>query len=108
MSNVPVLLQLLNACAAGLLLLSFAMLSQRRIVTLVNLLATQGALLCVATLLLAWRTHQHHLYISAGLTLGLKVIFLPWLAASADPPARRLLGHANRCSTPRPRCCWAC
>ena len=35
---------------------SFAMLAQRRIVTLVNLLAVQGALLCVATLLLAWRT----------------------------------------------------
>ena len=35
---------------------------------------SQGALLCLATLLLAWRTHQPHLYISAGLTLGLKVI----------------------------------
>jgi hydrogenase-4 component E len=77
--TTPWLLQLLNFCAAGLLLLSFAMLSQRRVVTLVNLLATQGALLCLATLLLAWRTNQHHLYISAGLTLGLKVIFLPWL-----------------------------
>ena len=79
MVAIPWSLQLLNACAAGLLLLSFAMLSQRRVVALVNLLATQGALLCVATLLLAWRTHQHHLYISAALTLSLKVFFLPWL-----------------------------
>ena len=72
-------LQLLNACAALLLLLAFAMLSQRRIVTLVNLLALQGALLCVATLLLAWRTGESHLYFSAALTLALKVLFLPWL-----------------------------
>jgi hydrogenase-4 component E len=72
-------LQLLNTLAALLLLLSFAMLSQRRIVALVNLLALQGALLFVATLLLAWRTGDHHLYLSAVLTLGLKVIFLPWL-----------------------------
>jgi hydrogenase-4 component E len=72
-------LQLLNVCAALLLLLAFAMLSQRRIVTLVNLLALQGAVLCLATLLLAWRTGALHLYISASLTLALKAAFLPWL-----------------------------
>ena len=72
-------LQVLNMLAALLLLLSFAMLSQRRIVALVDLLALQGALLCIATLLLAWRTGNNHLYVSAALTLGLKVIFLPWL-----------------------------
>jgi hydrogenase-4 component E len=72
-------LQLLNACAALLLLLSFSMLSQRRIVNLVNLLALQGALLCAATLLVAWRTGQGHLYLSAGLTLALKVVGLPLL-----------------------------
>ena len=72
-------LQLLNVCAALLLLLAFAMLSQRRIVTLVNLLALQGAVLCLATLLVAWRTGESHLYISALLTLALKVAFLPWL-----------------------------
>jgi hydrogenase-4 component E len=79
MASTPFDIQLLNACAALLLLLSFAMLSQRRVVALVNLLALQGALLCIATLLLAWRTGQTHLYVSAALTLGLKVIFLPWL-----------------------------
>ena len=72
-------LQLLNTLAALLLLLSFAMLSQRRIVALVDMLALQGALLFIATLLLAWRTGDRNLYLSAGLTLGLKVIFLPWL-----------------------------
>jgi len=79
MNALPFDLQILNTLAALLLLLSFAMLSQRRIVALVDLLALQGALLCLATLLLAWRTGATHLYISAALTLGLKVIFLPWL-----------------------------
>jgi hydrogenase-4 component E len=72
-------LQLLNLCAALLLLISFAMLAQRRIVSLVNLLAAQGTLLFVATLLLAWRTGRDHLYLSAALTLTLKVVALPWL-----------------------------
>jgi len=62
-----------------LLLLSFAMLSQRRIVNLVNLLAVQGTVLFIATLLIAFRTHQAHLYLSAALTLGLKVVLLPYL-----------------------------
>jgi hydrogenase-4 component E len=79
MAGVPFELQLLNACAALLLLLAFALLSQRRVVTMVNLLAAQGALLCAATLLLAWRTGDSHLYYSAGLTFALKVMVLPWL-----------------------------
>src|SRR5215469_8331338 len=68
MAGVPFDLQLLNLCAALLLLLSFAMLTQRRIVNLVKLLAVQGAVLFAATLLLAWRTGQSHLYLSAALT----------------------------------------
>jgi len=79
MAGTPFDLQLLNMCAALLLLISFAMLAQRRVVNLVNLLALQGTLLLVATLLLAWRTRQPHLYVSAALTLALKVVFLPWL-----------------------------
>jgi len=76
---LPLDLQLLNALSALLLLISFAMLSQRRIVSLINLLAVQGALLFFATVLLAARTGAGHLYLSAALTLTLKVIFLPWL-----------------------------
>jgi hydrogenase-4 component E len=79
MAGVPFDIQLLNLLAALLLLLSFAMLAQRRIVTLVNLLAVQGTLLFLATLLLAWRTGQPHLYFSAALTLALKVVMLPWI-----------------------------
>ena len=79
MTHLPLDQQLLDSCAALLLLLSFAMLSQRRIVTLVNLYALQGAVLAAATLLLAWRTGEDHLYLSAALTLALKVALLPWL-----------------------------
>jgi len=79
MTHIPFNQQLLNACAALLLLLSFAMLSQRRIVSLVSLYAVQGAVLAVATLLLAWRTGEGNLYLSAFLTISLKVAFLPWL-----------------------------
>jgi hydrogenase-4 component E len=79
MSTLSFDLQLLNLLAALFLLLAFAMLAQRRVVGLVDLLALQGALLCAATLLLAWRTGERHLYVSALLTLALKVVFLPWL-----------------------------
>ncbi len=79
MTSLPLDLQIINTCAAVVLLVSFAMLSQRRVVNLVKLLATQGALLCVATILVAWRTGQSHLYLSALLTFVLKVVFLPWL-----------------------------
>jgi hydrogenase-4 component E len=78
-THLPFDKQLLNACAALMLLLSFAMLSQRRLVSLVSLYAVQGAVLAAATLLLAWRTGEGHLYLSAVLTLALKVAFLPWL-----------------------------
>jgi hydrogenase-4 membrane subunit HyfE len=78
-THIPFDQQLLNACAALLLLLSFAMLSQRRIVSLVSIYAVQGAVLAAATLLLAWRTSEGHLYLSALLTITLKVAFLPWL-----------------------------
>jgi len=71
-------LQVVNLLAALLLLISFAMLSQRRIVGLVTLFAWQGAALSLSTAIVAWSTGQHHLYYSAALTLALKVIAMPW------------------------------
>jgi len=71
-------LQFINLLAALLLLIAFAMLSQRRIVGLVTLFAWQGAALSLATAIVAWSTGQHHLYYSAGLTLVLKVMVMPW------------------------------
>ncbi|WHZ18964.1 MAG: Hydrogenase-4 component E [Rhodanobacteraceae bacterium] len=71
--------QLLNLGAALLLLSSFAMLSQRRILSLVNLFALQGVLLTVSTAIVAYSSGATHLYASAALSLLLKVIALPWI-----------------------------
>jgi hydrogenase-4 component E len=69
--------QLINLCAAIMLLLSFAMLSQRRVMTLVTLYAVQGATLFAAIVIVEWRTGQSNLFFSAALTLVLKVFLLP-------------------------------
>ena len=79
MSGIPVGHQLINLFAAVLLLLAFAMLAQRRVVTLVNLFAAQGLVLAMSTTVVGYSTHQPHLYQSAALTLALKVFLLPWL-----------------------------
>jgi len=75
----PLTLQFINLLAALLLLIVFAMLSQRRILSLINLFAWQGLVLSVSTFVVAYSTAQHHLYYSAALTLLLKVLVLPWL-----------------------------
>jgi len=77
--QIPYTLQFINLLAALLLLIAFAMLAQRRILSLINLFAWQGALLALSTFIVAYSTNQHHLYYSAGLTLLLKVLLLPYL-----------------------------
>jgi len=72
-------LQFINLLAALLLLIVFAMLAQRRILSLINLFALQGFVLALSTFVIAYTTHQPHLYYSAGLTLLLKVLVLPLL-----------------------------
>jgi len=79
MSNLPLSSQLINLLAAVLLLLAFAMLAQRRVLTLINLFAAQGFALACSTAIVAYATHQSHLYGSSVLTLVLKVFVLPWL-----------------------------
>jgi len=77
--NLPFYAQIINLCAALLLLLAFAMLTQRRIRSLINLFALQGMVLVLSTLVVAYSTHQSHLYYSALMTLVLKVVLLPWI-----------------------------
>jgi len=79
MTQIPLWAQLINLLAALLLLLAFAMLAQRRVLTLINLFAAQGFALASSTAIVAFATHQPHLYWSVGLTLALKVMLLPWL-----------------------------
>jgi hydrogenase-4 component E len=78
MPSLPFSGQLINLFAALLLLLAFAMLTQRRILSLINLFAVQGFVLALSTAVVAYSTNQGHLYLSAAITFGLKVVLLPW------------------------------
>ncbi len=71
--------QFINLLAAVLLMLAFAMLGQRRILSLIHLFTLQGATLVASTALMGWATGQPHLFVSAALTLALKVILIPVL-----------------------------
>jgi hydrogenase-4 component E len=77
--SVPFSTQIVNVLAALLLLIAFAMLSQRRVLTLIKLFAWQGAVLTASTVVVAWSTGYADLYVSAGITLILKVILIPFL-----------------------------
>ena len=71
--------QFVNLLGAVLLLLAFAMISQRRILSLIHLFTLQGATLVIATALVGHVTSQPHLYLSALLTFALKVVLIPVL-----------------------------
>ena len=71
--------QLIDLFATLMLLVAFAMIAQRRVLTLIRLFALQGATLVASTAVVGYVTHQPHLYISAALTLLLKVFLIPWL-----------------------------
>jgi hydrogenase-4 component E len=75
----PLAGQLINALAALMLLLAFAMLTQRRIRLLINLFAAQGLVLALSTLIVGLTIGQPHLLYSAAVTLALKVVALPWI-----------------------------
>jgi hydrogenase-4 component E len=65
--------------AALIGLTSFLMLGQGRLLRLIFVFAVQGLLLTLTATLAAYSLNNHHLYISAVLTLVLKVIFIPWM-----------------------------
>jgi hydrogenase-4 component E len=73
----PLFGQLINLLGAMLLMLAFAMISQRRILSLIHLFTLQGVTLVTATVVVGYVTEQPHLYVSAALTLALKVILIP-------------------------------
>jgi hydrogenase-4 component E len=73
------LTQFVNLLGAVLLLLAFAMLSQRRILSLIHLFTLQGATLVLATVVVGQATQQPHLFLSAAITFVLKVLLIPWL-----------------------------
>jgi hydrogenase-4 component E len=73
------LAQFVNLLGALLLMLAFAMISQRRILSLINLFTLQGLILVVSTVVVGYVTGQPHLYLSAGITFVLKVVLIPVL-----------------------------
>ena len=73
------LIQFVDLLGALLLILAFAMIAQRRILSLVHLFTAQGATLALATAVVGYVTRQPHLYLSAGLNVLLKVLLIPWL-----------------------------
>jgi hydrogenase-4 component E len=73
------LTQFINLLGAMLLMLAFAMISQRRILSLIKLFTAQGVVLVLSTLLVGYVTTQPHLYVSAAITFGLKVVLIPVL-----------------------------
>jgi hydrogenase-4 component E len=75
----PLISQFINLLGALLLLLAFAMISQRRVLSLIHLFTLQGLTLVVSTATVGYLTHQHHLYVSAGITFVLKVLLIPYL-----------------------------
>ena len=75
----PLLPQFVNLLGAVLLMLAFAMVSQRRMLSLIHLFTLQGLTLALATAVVGYVTAQPHLYLSAALTFVLKVLLIPYL-----------------------------
>jgi len=71
--------QVINSLAALMLLVSFALLAQHRLLSVLHWFAAQGVLLAVTAAIVAYAGGNHELYISAVMTLALKGLLLPWL-----------------------------
>ncbi len=69
--------QMVDLCAALLLLTCFAIVAQRRLSACVDLFALQSGFLAVTAALVAFLTGIHHIYIAALLTVIIKVIIIP-------------------------------
>lgn len=77
--QLPLVEQAILTLAAMILMTSFALLAQARVVSTIRVFGWQGAMLAATSALVAWDTGASHLYISAVLTLILKALFIPWL-----------------------------
>ncbi|BCB27312.1 hypothetical protein SKTS_21980 [Sulfurimicrobium lacus] len=79
LSSLSLYSQAIILFAALVLFSSFVMLAQTRMVPLIFTFAWQGLLMAVATVLVAIVSNHKHLYISAALTVALKVGLIPWV-----------------------------
>lgn len=67
-----------HVLGGAMLLCSFLLLSQRRLASLIWLLAAQGVLLAAAAAWQGWAQASPQLYASAGIALVAKGIAIPW------------------------------
>jgi hydrogenase-4 component E len=79
MGQLSLLEQGIAVLAALVLFTSFALLAQSRLTSAIHSFAWQGAGVALVTALVAYSSHTPHLYLSAGLTLGLKSLLIPWM-----------------------------
>ena len=69
--------QMVDLCAALLLVTCFAIVAQRRLSACVDVFALQSVFLAGTAALVAFLTGIHHIYIAAALTVAIKVIVIP-------------------------------
>lgn len=79
LTHLTLLEQAVFVLAALVLFLSFSLLAQARLLTGIHIFAWQGVVLAAATGLIAATSNEPHLFISAGLTFGLKALAIPWM-----------------------------
>ncbi len=77
--SVALLQQVITMAAAFLLLISFALLAQKRLLSVLHWFAMQGVVLAAVTALVGHANDSVELYVSAAVTLALKGVLLPWL-----------------------------
>ncbi len=77
--QLSLLQQAIFVLSALVLFASFVVMAQTRMVPAIHAFAWQGALLALGTALMAGATGESHLYLSAGLTFGLKALLIPWM-----------------------------
>jgi len=77
--QLPLAEQAIVTLAAMILITSFALLAQSRVIATIRTFAWQGWLLAVTTALVAWDANHPHLYLSAVLTAVLKGFLIPLL-----------------------------
>ncbi len=76
----------LNTLCAGLVLISaFAMVATRQVRGVVRYFIIQSLLLSASCFLLAYSRGSSHLWILGGLTVGAKVIAIPWILSRLLP-----------------------
>lgn len=69
---------MLNILAGGMLVLAFFTVARMRLRSMLYMFAGQSLLMAAFAAVAAASLHEEHLYITAALTLALKVWFLPW------------------------------